>query len=57
MFKFDYTISTDDKDFTVVTVHYTNRESSIKFEGKNHRKEAMTFVAEFLMVQMGQIGI
>jgi hypothetical protein len=57
MNKFDYTIGTDDKDFTVVTVHYPNRESSIRFEGKNHSQKAMEFVAQFLMVQMGQIGI
>lgn len=54
--KTDYAI-TSDKDTTMVTVYYPNKTTSIKFDGNRHKQDAMEFVAQFLMVQMGQIGI
>lgn len=56
MFHFDYSI-TSERERTIVTVHYPNRNSSIEFDGTTHKRDAMEFVAQFLMVQMGQIGI
>lgn len=31
-------------------------KTTVTFLGNNHKEDAMTFVAKFLMVQMGQIG-
>jgi ribosomal 30S subunit maturation factor RimM len=45
------------RDCTVVTVHYNQNNTTIKFEGYDHMTNAMEFLAKHIMVQMGQIGI
>ncbi len=42
-------------DYTQVIVRGM-KTTTITFEGLHHKKDAMVFVAEVLMVQMGQIG-